>query len=273
MQSVAQAAFSYDVWHVILKTCIMKTFFDIKQDQFTLRKQLWYHFYPGLAILITYILISKYLVDLGYPGLTALLFVELLILAPIGMTHLLLHGKRLNGKLSLKKVIAYTDKLSWKQYLKWTLIGILACTIVYVPLYPLGLFLKESLFSWLPEWYFDPGFGTTDTDLIAKVFFAAIFIDGIVGPVVEELFFRGYLLPRMAYLKKWAPIVNGLLFGLYHFWQPHNYLAIIAIGIVISYIVWKKKNVYLGILIHCTLNILGALSGFLAASGGEVIMR
>jgi len=258
---------------LIPKKYIMKSLFNIEQDQFTLNKQLWYHFYPGLAILITYILISNYLVDLGYPGLSALLFVELLILAPIGMTHLLLHGKRLNGKLSLKNVIAYTEKLSWKQYVKWTLIGILACTIVYVPLYPLGIYIKDTLFSWLPEWYFDPGFGTTDMNLIAKVFFVAIFIDGIVGPVVEELFFRGYLLPRMGYLKKWAPIVNGLLFGLYHFWQPHNYLAIIAIGIVISYIVWKKKNVYLGIAIHCTLNILGALSGFLAANAGEVIMR
>ena len=100
-----------------------------------------------------------------------------------------------------------------------------------------------------------------------------IFIDGIVGPVVEELFFRGYLLPRMAYLKKWAPFVNGTLFGLYHFWQPHNYLAIIGIGIILSYIVWRKKNVYLGIIIHCTLNILGAIGGYLAATGGQIIAR
>ncbi|MGB5436936.1 MAG: CPBP family intramembrane glutamic endopeptidase [Maribacter sp.] len=251
----------------------MESSFNIEQDQIQLNKQLWYHFYPGLAILITYIIISPYLIEWGYPGLTALLFVELLVLGPIGITHLWSHGKHLNGKPSLKNVIAYTDKLSWKQYLMWTLVGILACTIVYIPLYPLGLFLKDSIFNWLPEWYFDPGYGTSDMDLIAKVFLAAIVIDGIVGPVVEELFFRGYLLPRMAYLKKWAPIVNGLLFGLYHFWQPHNYLAIIGIGIVISFIVWKKKNVYLGMLIHCILNILGALSGFLAANAGEVILR
>lgn len=251
----------------------MKTLFNIEQDQFTLKKQLWYHFYPGIAILVSYILISKYLVDLGYPGLSGLLFVELFVLAPIGIAHLVWHGKRLNGKLSFKNVIAYTNKLSVGQYVKWTLIGLLACVVIYAPLYPLGLFLKESVFGWLPEWYFDPGYGTSNMDLIANVFLAGVFIDGIVGPVVEELFFRGYLLPRMAFLKKWAPIVNGLLFGLYHFWQPHNYFAIIAVGIIISYIVWKKRNVYLGILIHCILNILGALSGFIAANAGELIMR
>ncbi|RKN79754.1 CPBP family intramembrane glutamic endopeptidase [Ulvibacterium marinum] len=251
----------------------MEKIFNLREDQITLKRQLRYHFYPGIAITLVYILISKYLVDLGYPGLTALLFVEVFVLAPIGMAHLARKGYRLNGKFSLQNVIAFTRKLSIAQYLKWTFIGILGCTLIYVPLYPLGLFLKDNVFKWLPQWYFDPGFGTSDMDLIAKVFLLGIFIDGIIGPVVEELFFRGYLLPRMTYLKKWAPVVNGTLFGLYHFWQPHNYLAIIGVGIVISFVVWKKKNVYLGIAIHCTLNILGALAGYLAASGGELIVR
>lgn len=251
----------------------MENQINFQVEQITLKKQLWYHFYPGLIILIAYVLISKYLVDLGYPGLTALLFVELLILTPVGMGHLFWVGNKLNGKPSLKNIIPYSARLNWKQYLSWSLLGIVGCLLIYIPLYPVGLFLKEKLFFWLPEWYFDPGFGSSSMELVAKVFFWGIFIDGIIGPVVEELFFRGYLLPRMAYLKKWAPILNGVLFGLYHFWQPHNYLAIIAIGIVLSYIVWKKQNIYLGIIIHCTINILGAIGGFLAASGGELIAR
>ncbi len=251
----------------------MHSSFDISKDQLPLKKILWYHFYPGIIITLVYLFISEYLVEHGFPGLSALLFIELLVLAPIAFLHMGWKGKQLNGSFSLKRVIAFCDKLSLKQYLKWSLLGILGCVLIYGPLYPIGLYLKDTLFSWLPAWYFDPGFGTTDMTLIAKVFLFAIFIDGIVGPVAEELFFRGYLLPRMAYLKKWAPILNGALFGLYHFWQPHNYLAIMGVGIVISYVVWKKKNVYLGIIIHCTLNILGALSGFIAASGGELIAR
>ncbi len=253
--------------------CIMKTAFDINQDQISFKKQLWYHFYMGIAIIIVYILISKSIIDLGYPGIAALLVVELFVLAPIGLAHLGWKGKQLNGKFSLKNVIAYTEKLSIGQYIKWSLIGIIGCSVIYIPLFPVGLYLKEKVFYWLPQWYFDPGFGTTDIGLVANVFLMGIFIDGIVGPVVEELFFRGYLLPRMAYLKKWAPFVNGTLFGLYHFWQPHNYLAIIGIGIILSYIVWRKKNVYLGIIIHCTLNILGAIGGYLAATGGQIIAR
>ncbi|MCP4978792.1 MAG: CPBP family intramembrane metalloprotease [Maribacter sp.] len=251
----------------------MKVVFDINQDQITFRKQFVYHFYVGAIFLIAYIVIGKPIIDLGYPGLVALLVLEICILSPLVIIHLGWKGKQLNRKFSFRNVIAYTEKLSIGQYIKWSLIGFFGCLIIYIPLFPLGLYIKENVFQWLPKWYFDPNFGTDDTGLIANVFLFAIFIDGILAPVLEELFFRGYLLPRMAYLKKWAPIVNGIFFGLYHFWQPHNYLAIMGIGVVLSYIVWRKKNVYLGIFIHCTINIIGALGGYLAATGGQIIPR
>lgn len=247
--------------------------FNIKEDQLTLSRQLWFHFYPGIFITLFYILISPLIIRHGYPGIAVLLIAEVLILAPIGLTHLFLKGWQVNGSLQLKNVIAFREKLSWKQYLKWSLIGIGLCFVIYFPLYPIGLFLREQVFFWLPEWYFNPGYGTTNMRLVANAFLVGIFIDGLVGPIVEELFFRGYLLPRMAFLKKWAPVVNGTLFGLYHFWQPHNYLAIIGVGIVLSWVVWKTKNVYVGIIIHCTINILGAVMAYYAASGGLMFNR
>lgn len=248
--------------------------FNILDDQITFKKLLWYHLYMGIPITLAYVLLSKTIVlDFKLPGLAALLIVELLLLAPIAFYHLFRKGKKLNGKLSFKNVIGFKNKLSIGQYIKWSVIGVFGCIICYAPLYPVGLFLKEYLFYWLPEWYFDPGFGTNDMMLIAHTFLVAMIIDGLVGPIVEELFFRGYLLPRMTYLKSWAPVINGVLFGVYHFWQPHNLLAISIVGIIISFIVWKKKNVYLGIIIHCTLNILGALSGYLATTGGNIIPR
>jgi membrane protease YdiL (CAAX protease family) len=226
-----------------------------------------------VLITLFYLLVGPLLVDKGYPGMTTLLLAEILILTPVALTHLFIKENRLEGSWRLDRTVYFKEKLPWKQYLLWSLIGIVLCFVIYAPLYPIGLFLRENLFHWLPEWYFNPSFGTTDNALIAKILLAGIFIDGIIGPTVEELFFRGYLLPRMAYLKNWAPIVNGTLFGLYHFWQPHNIIAIVGIGIVLSYIVWKKQNVYLGIIIHCTINILGAISGYLAATEGIVIAR
>jgi membrane protease YdiL (CAAX protease family) len=250
----------------------MKTF-DINDDQITFSRQLVYHFYLGVIITLFYIIAAPRIIHQGYPGLATLLMAELLILTPFGLMHLWLKERKLGGGWRLSHTVFLRKPLSLKQYLLWSLIGIGLCFLVYVPLYPLGISLREQVFYWLPEWYFNPGFGVQDTQLLAQVFLAGILIDGLIAPLVEELFFRGYLLPRMAYLKKWAPVVNGTLFGLYHFWQPHNLLAIIGVGIVLSYVVWKKQNVWLGVIIHCTLNVLGAVGGYLAVNSDVVIAR
>jgi len=180
----------------------------------------------------------------------------------------------LNKKLGgVKELIPFTYPLSVPKFLVWVVLGVSAALLTYIPLYPVGIFLRESLFDWLPEWYFNPGFGTDDMNLIAAVFLVGIFIDGFVGPIVEEFFFRGYLLPRMAYLKRWAPILNGLMFGLYHFWQPHNLIASCIIGVLLSFLVWNTKNVYLGIAVHIILNVIGSVGAYYAATHGLLIAR
>lgn len=231
------------------------------------------HFYIGVLITVFYVIAGPVVVTQGYPGLAPLLLAELFILAPVGMAHLLFKAKSLTGRYDLSSVIVYTNKISARSMVLWSLGGILLVILIYVPLYPVGMFFRTSVFAWLPEWYFNPSFGSTDAALIAKIFLAGIFVDGLVGPIVEELFFRGYLLARMEHLKGWAPILNGALFGIYHFWQPHNLLAIIGVGIVLSYVVWKTRNVYLGIIIHCTINLLGAIGGYMAVSQGLMLGR
>ena len=251
----------------------MHQIFDISSDQLSFPKQLRNHFYIGIIMTLFYLGLGPLLIEKGYPGLTPLLLAEVLILAPIGIGHLALKEHQLKGNWQLRFTVYLRKSMPAKSFVGWTLLGLLFCFLVYVPLYPAGIFFREQVFHWLPEWYFNPGFGHASNDLLAKVFLVAILTDGLLAPLVEEFFFRGYLLPRMAYLKKWAPVVNGALFGLYHFWQPHNLLALIGVGIVLSYVVWKKQNVWLGVAIHCILNVLGAVAGYLAVSGEVVISR
>lgn len=240
-------------------------------QQIKLTNQLINHFYVGIIITAFYAWLSPTVIGLGFPGLSVLLIAEVFILVPLVCGHLMLQAKKFSN--SFKMIIPLQKKLTTKSFLIWTVVGILVSLIVYIPLYPVGLYLRESVFAWLPEWYFNPTYGTDNLELIARMFLAGIFIDGLLGPIAEELFFRGYLLPRMAYLKKWAPVVNGALFGLYHFWQPHNLIALICLGVVFSYIVWKTRNVYVGIAIHCVLNILGSIGGYLATMDGVFVGR
>ena len=89
------------------------------------------------------------------------------------------------------------------------------------------------------------------------------FVMNIAVPIVEELYFRGYLLPRMARWGNWAPLINVVLFSLYHFWLPWETLNRIITLLPIVFVVQWKRNIYLSILVHCLLNTIGSI-GLLA---------
>lgn len=239
--------------------------------QLSVPSLLFNHLYMGVVITLFYIVVSPILIGAGMPGLSALLLAEIAVLAPLVIFHFYRVSKK-TGK-SFLELIPLRKKMPTRYFIGWVALGVVACFVVYIPLFPLGQGIRESLFSWLPEWYFNPTFGTDNLRLIANVFLAGIIIDGVIGPVAEELFFRGYLLPRVHFLKNWAPIVNGALFGFYHFWQPHNILATVTIGMLLSWIAWKTKNVYICIAIHCIINIIGSAGGFFATSSGIMIGR
>ena len=41
-----------------------------------------------------------------------------------------------------------------------------------------------------------------------------LIVTGIAFPLVEELYFRGFLMPRISRFKAWAPVISALLFAL-----------------------------------------------------------
>ena len=120
----------------------------------------------------------------------------------------------------------------------------------------------RRVFGWLPDWFVAPipvdRIGDYSPGWIVTLA-AYLAINGFLGPIVEELYFRGYLLPRMERMGRWAPLVNVTLFSLYHFWSPWQILArILGLGPTVYAVRWKQ-NVYLGMAVHCALNTLGVL--------------
>jgi membrane protease YdiL (CAAX protease family) len=82
----------------------------------------------------------------------------------------------------------------------------------------------------------------------------------ILGPAIEELYFRGYLLPRISRLKGWAPLINAFFFAAYHFWSPWEVVTRTIAVFPVAYTAYKKKNIYIGMFSHIALNILSSLS-------------
>jgi hypothetical protein len=66
---------------------------------------------------------------------------------------------------------------------------------------PLDGFLMEKVFSWLPGWFFfAENFTQYSTAVLLVTWTFGLVVNGIAGPVVEEMYFRGYLLPRISRL-------------------------------------------------------------------------
>jgi membrane protease YdiL (CAAX protease family) len=108
--------------------------------------------------------------------------------------------------------------------------------------------------AWAPSFSADAAFlGVSLADnrwLIAV--FIAIFLANVVG---EELWWRGYLLPRQASaMGQWAWVANGLLWSLFHIFHPWDIVPLIPIALAMAYMAQRRKSVWLPIVAHAVLN-------------------
>lgn len=78
----------------------------------------------------------------------------------------------------------------------------------------------------------------------------------VVLPLIEELYFRGYMLPRMKLPGGWAPVANAGLFSAYHLWAPSpaDQIGRLVAVIPIAWLVWRLQDIRFGIGVHCTLD-------------------
>lgn len=234
------------------------------KEQHSIGKSIILHLLPGLLILLFYSITAPPLRRLGLPSLFAILLAILFILIPFELGYLFYQGKKENDRFSLKGIVLYREKIPIWQYFVFVPVFLgwgTLCFLFIAP--PLDNYLIKTLFSWLPHWFFLDDFvkniSQYSKSAIIVTWVLGLLFNGISGPIVEELYFRGYLMPRISRLKGWAPLINVLLFSLYHFFTPwQNPVRILALTPLV-YVVWWKRNIYLSILTHCILNTGGML--------------
>lgn len=81
---------------------------------------------------------------------------------------------------------------------------------------------------------------------------ALLFLGNFIG---EEVYFRGYLLKRSAFLGRHNWWIHSLLFSAYHFWQIPMTWALSFISLVFGYWMLKRRNLWELILLHILINL------------------
>ncbi len=222
------------------------------------------HLLPGALITITFILLGPWLKQNHLPPLLAILIPILIVLIPFELGWLFYHGYRRNGTLSLNGIEVDQAPLPLKDYLINVPLLSLWSVLIFMSLGGLDQVILNSLFNWLPGWFqigrISPG--EFSQPILTITFGLFLVLNGFAGPVVEELYFRGYLLPRIEYLKGWAPLINVLLFSLYHFFSPWQFFTRVLAFYPLACVVRRKNNTFIGIAAHCLLNIGYCLLSF-----------
>ena len=229
----------------------------------TLVKSLSLHLIPGLLVVVFYVILAPILNHHGYPSLLALGLSAFFGIVPLQLGHLFYNGYQLNGKLSLKGVIMPTQKMPGLKFTGWLVASLIVLVLIGGVSFVFESKIKSTLFGWLPNWYFyDSNFQSYSKEALLITAWVRLAIDGIILPVTEELYFRGYLFPRLPGNIKNKWVMGASLFAIYHFWQPWNYVSLFFISLVLITPVMKFNNVYLSIAIHMLANIIGAILFF-----------
>jgi membrane protease YdiL (CAAX protease family) len=217
------------------------------------------HLVPGFLIAGCYFALMPAAQQHGYPSMMALMWAAALILLPLELGVLLFEGLRRNGRFSRQGVVLYRLPIPTWHYFMWVPVLFIILGLIFTLMRPVDDFLQQRLFRWIPVLQSGLQPGYSQGALIRTYLMVAIF-GTTLAPIVEEMYFRGYLLPRMGYAGRWAPLLHSLLFGLYHVWTPWKFLSR-TLGILPLVYAVRWRNLNLAIIMHILINALDLIAG------------
>jgi membrane protease YdiL (CAAX protease family) len=240
-------------------------------DQHSAARSLVLHLLPGALITAFYVAVVPTVRDLGFPSLMALYLAIVFVLMPFELGYLLYRAR--TGGVPLGRVVLYREPVSRSQSLGLVLSTVVWASLIAILLFPpLDEFFIDNVFFWVPEWIFPPEDFTRYSAAVLLITWIFGFIaNGIVGPLVEELYFRGYLLPRISRFGACAPLLNTVLFSLYHFFTPWANVGRIVALLPMVYAAWWRRDIYISMAVHVLWNVGGmllVLAAFLGSGPG-----
>ena len=167
-------------------------------------------------------------------------------------------------------VLRFVDKLSWPQSLEFlslnrfdwrgcTYLLMLAFVLFTVLSLPYMAYLQRPLYQWLDD---IPAFRIPDYSIFKTAealygFPTPLLLLLLIGNFVgEEVYFRGYLLKKTAFLGRHNIWVNGVLFAVYHFFQIPQTWPLVIPSMVFPLLMVARKNLYVVILFHLLVNLV-----------------
>ena len=183
-----------------------------------------------------------------------------------------LEAKAVNITIKKRLLIKKIGIKQWIICLGIMIVGLVLSVMVS----PIVDFFKAlpglSIPDYMPFWLnpsIDPM--NTDMDILSPdyplkgnyVVLVIMSIALLLNILAEEIYFRGWLLPKMQILGKWSWVVNGSLFALYHTFQFWLFPMIIVVSLATTFTVYLSKSILPAFVTHFVANFLLGILGIL----------
>lgn len=239
------------------------------QGEISLTKLLCLIFIPTSILTAIYIITGC--LQNTIPALLLFFILAAVVLFPIEIFIVLNASKKEYGSYSLQSAYSYYNKMSWWKVLLYGISLFAFAGVLSVTIAP----LENSLFAPISNRFaqITPEYFNWSNIEFLKQYPKGILLltcvgyflfNVIIGPIVEELFFRGYLTSKVSRFGAFAPLIITVLFSLYHFWLPFNNLFRILAFYPAAFVAWKKKNITISIVFHCLCNLFSTVSFIIA---------
>jgi membrane protease YdiL (CAAX protease family) len=231
-------------------------------SEHSLLKSIILHLLPGFLVGGCYFALVPVVQANGFPSVMALLLAGIFVLIPFELGFLLFQRKA-TGQKFFNGVILYFRRIPiWQYFVLIPAVFVLA-GLLFKAFDFTSAFLK-TLFNWIPsDMFLDLGLnGNYSKSNLVLTYVLFFFLIVLILPIIEEFYFRGYLLPRMpSKLRGWTEIIHSGLFAAYHTWTPWMFVARTLGVLPLIYAVKRKENLLIGIVAHCLINSLDFFTG------------
>lgn len=232
-----------------------------KLNQHSIYKSVFLHLFPGVVFTAILFFTCIFITNETIPKALIFYVLALLILVPLFIGIIKINERDKGNAKYFYEYITYLEKIPVWKVLGMVFIAGVWAVIIFVFGKPLNSFFQTHLFYWMGNEFNISDYLIYPQNYSKRIriitWIVGLFSTSLIVPIFEEIYFRGYLLPRIDRYKIFAPIMGTILFCLYHFFTPWMFLVRVIAIMPMIFLVWKYKNIYIGIVCHVLLNLLG----------------
>jgi membrane protease YdiL (CAAX protease family) len=215
---------------------------------------------PGLIAFVCLNVEQLFRAEMAFTGLSAKYLQYAWVLAIMLGWHLFIPFLVLRyvDKLSLRESVAFLglDRVDWR--------GLFLVLPIYIALFalvslPYVKFVAPVIENWtksMPVFQIPAGSIFQDTPEAMYSFPPVALLFLAIGNFVgEELYFRGYLMKKSAFLGRANWFVSSLLFAVYHLWQVQQTWPMVGLVLAFGLLMTLRKDLYVLIAFHFLVNM------------------